>query len=85
MPRILIIEDEAPMRTALVDCLESEGHRALAAADGETGLSMALKEQPDLPRSLCKEFSDYVEALLLALLVGHLLSKTSGGKIAGRE
>ena len=46
--RILVIEDEAPMRTALQDSLESEGYRVLAAADGETGLQRALAEKPDL-------------------------------------
>jgi DNA-binding response OmpR family regulator len=48
MPRVLIIEDEAPMRTALQDVLEAEGYRALTAADGESGLKRALEEKPDL-------------------------------------
>src|SRR2546430_8703625 len=48
MPRVLIIEDELPMRTALKDCLESEGYRVLSAADGESGLKRALEEKPDL-------------------------------------
>lgn len=48
MSRILIIEDETPMRTALADLLASEGHRALTAADGESGLKRALEEKPDL-------------------------------------
>lgn len=48
MPRILIIEDERPMRTALADLLASEGHRVLTAADGEQGLLRAREEQPDL-------------------------------------
>ena len=48
MPRILIIEDETPMRTALRDVLEAEGHRAITAADGESGLQRALAEKPDL-------------------------------------
>lgn len=48
MARILIIEDETPMRTALVDVLEGEGYRALAAADGESGLRKAVAEKPDL-------------------------------------
>ncbi len=48
MPRILIIEDELPMRTALADLLTSEGHRVLFAADGAAGLARALAEQPDL-------------------------------------
>src|ERR1051325_4453976 len=46
--RILVIEDELPMRTALQDCLETEGYRVLTAAEGETGLARALKEKPDL-------------------------------------
>jgi DNA-binding response OmpR family regulator len=48
MSRILIIEDETPMRTALADVLEGEGYRALAAADGEAGLRKAVEEKPDL-------------------------------------
>jgi DNA-binding response OmpR family regulator len=46
--RLLVIEDERPMRTALKDALEAEGYRVLTAADGETGLACALKEKPDL-------------------------------------
>jgi DNA-binding response OmpR family regulator len=46
--RILIIEDETPMRTALADLLTGEGYRALAAVDGESGLKRALAEKPDL-------------------------------------
>jgi DNA-binding response OmpR family regulator len=46
--RVLIVEDEAPMRTALADLLASEGYRALTAADGERGLERALAEKPDL-------------------------------------
>jgi len=46
--RILIIEDELPMRTALNDCLEAEGYRVLTSVDGQSGLERALKEKPDL-------------------------------------
>jgi DNA-binding response OmpR family regulator len=46
--RILIVEDETPMRTALADLLASEGYRTLTAADGERGLERALAEKPDL-------------------------------------
>ena len=46
--RILIIEDELPMRTALADCLESEGYRVLTATDGPSGLERAVREKPDL-------------------------------------
>lgn len=48
MSRILIIEDETPMRTALADVLSAEGHRVLSAADGESGLNHAVAEKPDL-------------------------------------
>ena len=48
MPRLLIIEDEFAMRTALADCLSAEGYRVLTAADGAEGLQRALDEQPDL-------------------------------------
>jgi DNA-binding response OmpR family regulator len=47
-PRILVIEDEAPMRTVLADSLGSAGFRVLTASDGETGLKRALDERPDL-------------------------------------
>jgi DNA-binding response OmpR family regulator len=48
MGRILIIEDELPMRTALTDLLQAQGHRVIVAADGATGLERALEEKPDL-------------------------------------
>jgi DNA-binding response OmpR family regulator len=48
MERILIIEDERPMRTALMDCLAGEGYRVLGAEDGESGLERAIAERPDL-------------------------------------
>jgi len=48
MPRILIIEDETPMRTALKDVVENEGYRAITAADGASGLKRAVEEKPDL-------------------------------------
>ena len=48
MERILIIEDELPMRRALEDVLLAEGYRVLSAADGESGLRRALEEKPDL-------------------------------------
>src|SRR6266567_3324522 len=48
MERILIIEDELPMRTALQDVLVAEGYRVLSAADGEMGLHRAIEEKPDL-------------------------------------
>ena len=48
MERVLIIEDELPMRTALADVLTGEGYRVITAADGEEGLRRAVAEKPDL-------------------------------------
>ena len=46
--RILVVEDEAPLRMALVDALTAEGYEVLEAADGETGLQLALREGPEV-------------------------------------
>jgi len=46
--RILIVEDELPMRRALEDCLSHEGYRIMTASDGPDGLEKALQEKPDL-------------------------------------
>ena len=46
--RILVIEDEEPLRLALADALAAEGHVVLEAGDGESGLALALREAPDL-------------------------------------
>ena len=47
-PRVLVVEDEAPMRLALEDLLKAEGYRVLTAADGESGMALAVAEKPDL-------------------------------------
>ena len=44
--RILVVEDEEPLRMALVDALRSEGFDVLEAADGEAGPALALTEDP---------------------------------------
>ena len=40
--RILVIEDEAPIRRGLVDALVHSGYMPLEAADGKAGLELAL-------------------------------------------
>jgi len=47
MTRILVIEDEPHLALALVDALQAEGFEVLHAADGRSGLSLALREDPD--------------------------------------
>ena len=46
--KILVVEDEAPLRTLLITELKREGINAIGAKDGEEGLGLALKEHPDL-------------------------------------
>jgi DNA-binding response OmpR family regulator len=46
--RILIVEDNRPFRETTADFLEAEGFRIDAAADGSSGLDLALKEKYDL-------------------------------------
>ncbi len=46
--RVLVVEDEQLTRQSLVDELTSAGFEALEAVNGEEGLTMALREHPDL-------------------------------------
>lgn len=48
MKTILIIEDEPEMRRNLATILRLENYRPLTAENGRVGVSMALKEIPDL-------------------------------------
>ena len=48
MAKILIIEDEAPIRDNLVRFLRLEGYTALTAENGRLGLEIARLELPDL-------------------------------------
>jgi DNA-binding response OmpR family regulator len=87
-PRILVVEDELPMRTALRDCLERQGYRVLLAPDGESGLEKAIKEKPDLivldimmPRldgfGVCAELRRLANAVPILIL-------TAKGKVEDR-
>lgn len=46
--KILVVEDEASMRTALADTLKDAGFEVVKAEDGEQGLELAVKDRPDL-------------------------------------
>ena len=46
--RLLLIEDEAPLRLGLTRQLESDGYRVDQAADGEDGLFQAREYPVDL-------------------------------------
>lgn len=47
MPKILIIDDEEPIRVSLQDILEFEDYDVIIAADGQEGLDRLLKENID--------------------------------------
>lgn len=46
--RILIIDDEEAIQTAISDTLSNQGFSILTARNGEEGLLTALKQHPDL-------------------------------------
>jgi DNA-binding response OmpR family regulator len=48
MPRLLLIEDDNPLRRALADLLVRRGYEVFDAADGKTGLNLAFSCQPDI-------------------------------------
>ena len=48
MTRVLVIDDEAPIRLLCRVNLEAEGMEVLEAADGPTGLQAAREERPDV-------------------------------------
>jgi DNA-binding response OmpR family regulator len=47
-PRVLVIDDEAPIRLLCQVNLEAEGMQVLEASDGELGLDAARRELPDV-------------------------------------
>jgi CheY-like chemotaxis protein len=48
MQRVLIVEDEKPIRELLNDFLSDEGYQTLLAENGQRGIELARAEQPDL-------------------------------------
>jgi len=46
--RVLVIDDEAPIRLLCRVNLEAEGMDVIEAADGKTGLDLAREQQPDV-------------------------------------
>jgi two-component system, NtrC family, response regulator AtoC len=46
--RVLIIDDDRPLRLAVARALTREGHTVLEAGDGDEGLALVVGEAPDL-------------------------------------
>ncbi|GIW72264.1 MAG: DNA-binding response regulator [Planctomycetota bacterium] len=45
---VLVVEDDAALRTGLCEVLGEEGYQVLSARDGRTGLELALERDPDV-------------------------------------
>lgn len=48
MKKILVIEDEAPLRESLIDLLAAENYHAIGAGSGASGIQLVQAEAPDL-------------------------------------
>ena len=48
MAKILLIEDETPVREMLMDELTVQGHKVVEASNGEDGILKFLELEPDL-------------------------------------
>ncbi|MDQ1433255.1 MAG: two-component system, OmpR family, operon response regulator KdpE, partial [Actinomycetota bacterium] len=48
MSKVLVIEDEAPLRRALRIFLEAHDYEVVLAATGQEGLELAAREHPDV-------------------------------------
>ncbi|MBW4651855.1 MAG: EAL domain-containing protein [Kaiparowitsia implicata GSE-PSE-MK54-09C] len=48
MQKILIIEDDASVRNAIMKFLQAANFEVISAADGEAGMRLALEHEPDL-------------------------------------
>ncbi len=48
MARILVADDDQDLNDLVTMKLEAAGHEVLSAIDGETALSLAITERPDL-------------------------------------
>jgi len=46
--RVLLVDDDAEIITAIRYALEAKGYQVLVARDGNQGLAMAERDQPDL-------------------------------------
>jgi two-component system, cell cycle response regulator CpdR len=69
MARILIAEDEAPLRSQIVRALVADGHEAIAAADGAEALDVLVREQGRFDLLLTDIKMPVMDGIALALVV----------------
>src|SRR5438093_742448 len=75
-PPILVVDDEADIRTVIRMCLEGEGYRVKVAGDGRAALEAILAERPaavlldlNMPRMSGWELFDELRAREIAVPV----------------
>lgn len=61
MPKILVIDDEAPFRNLIRTILEQSGDTVIEAEDGRQGLTLFNNHQPDLV--ICDIFMPVMEGI----------------------
>lgn len=96
--RVLIVEDDDSMQVALRDGFEYEGFEVCLAADGETALELARREEPDLiildvmlPRKtgldVCKELRNGGSRIPIIMLTarGQEIDKVLGLKLGADD
>jgi two-component system alkaline phosphatase synthesis response regulator PhoP len=98
MPKVLIVEDDESMGTALKDGFSYEGYEVAFATDGATGLQMAKEQAPDLilldvmlPKmsgfDVCKEIRAAGSAVPIIMLTarGQEIDKVLGLKLGADD
>ena len=98
MPRVLIVEDDEAMATALRDGFSFEGYEVSVARDGAAGLKMAIEGSPDvvildvmLPKmsglDVCKEIRRTGSSVPIIMLTarGQEIDKVLGLKLGADD
>jgi two-component system cell cycle response regulator CpdR len=67
MARILVAEDEAPLRGQIVRALAADGHDAIAAADGGEALDLLVRENGRFDLLLADIKMPVMDGIALAL------------------
>ncbi len=80
-PRILVVDDEPHLRSALKTLLEGEGFIVFTAPDGETALTMSREKSPDVVlldlvipepdgREVCRQIRQFSNAIRIVYFTG---------------
>ncbi len=80
-PRILVVDDEPHLRSALKTLLKGEGFAVLTAPDGETALRMSREKSPDVVlldlvipepdgREVCRQIRQFSDAIRVVYFTG---------------